>query len=286
LILAIFAALTPALAQDAARSVFGTVGEVNAAAAKPSANLVLLTKVGNADAPGKIPDEMALRIADLEDRLKTIHARWGNPPREPEAARQAAHMKVTIDELKRWREMPTTIGKEIPLESVTRQPMSKLTVGTRLRIMARAERPAGNGRLPDRMVLMRDALQVPEETPMVLRPGDSGRTYEFVGTVATLNPLVLQDGALKVTVVAPAQLGFIQRKPATIAELLPGQKLRAVVRMKGEAEVQTVERMLVFVNVSVNEVPDDMGYGDPAGSRAGREDPRRPGTSANGGRPA
>jgi hypothetical protein len=259
------------------------------------AGLALLMRAPEGSTVGKVPEDMAQQAASLNAAAAEYERAWrdsGRPvPRDVQD--KARRMRDMAQELLRWRQIDWSISSNAPptIDGVERVAITGIAVGDRLRIAARGDKPIAPGLLPQSVVLVRDALQVnPSVAPMVRRlpvaPGLRQTFFEFVGDVSSVGPLVIQvagrsdtastpQAGLRIQVETPPQFGFIQRQPLAVSELKPGQRFSARVRLSAPLTVESVDRILVYVNVDTTAVFDeerDAGAVRAPGSHRGGRD--------------
>jgi hypothetical protein len=237
----------------------GKVTQVDARARQVRLALYLLAP--RADAPGKMPDEMAAQVAQLKDAAEKLE-QAGKPV-------QAREIREHIDKLLRWRQVDQTVSvNDARLIGIRRTNLAQLEKGTHMRMVV-STNAANATDLPARVTLERDVMQVGTRaeagwhryagTKGGSQPGTRAKTFfEVVGEVTAASPLTVQVGEKTIQVDAAPQHSFIQQTSININQVTPGQRFIARVRLAGPLEVQGVTRLIILIdNVDIPPLEDD-----------------------------
>lgn len=216
----------------------GSITQVDAA--HQSYTIALRLKVDDPNTPGKVPDELAQKAAQLSDELKQAEKN-GNEQR-------AARLRRLIAELLCWREVQRTItpADRVILVGTRRVPMKALAAGMRVGLALRVEAALPDGQVPPNATLIGDvAILNGLETKTFVRrqgvmPNKPVTFLHVVGYVVNTQPLTVrvQNALIKVDV-AP-QFNALQNVAITAKELQPGQSVFAQVQLRNGAEVTRV----------------------------------------------
>jgi hypothetical protein len=242
------------------------------------ANLALLVRADTPDAPGKVPDDMAQQAAQMRTMADDMEHPYKDAKRPipPDVADKARRLRDMATELLRWRQIDRTIDSTTapPIEGVQRVPLDDVPIGIRVHVFARATKPVPPGQIPtDHLLVTKDVVHVSPGTATLLRRQTdvSGRNtfFELVGDVVKANPLTIVVGAnadagagavqngLKLEFETPEHLGLIERIPQVVSDLFPGERFSAAVKMKSALDLDTIQRLLVFINVDAVSINDD-----------------------------
>lgn len=222
----------------------GSVLEVNAA--QRSFTIALRVKVSDANAPGKVPDELAQKAALLADELKQAESR--------NESRRAERLRRMIQELLSWREVQRTVtpADRVMLVGSRRVPMSTVAVGMRIGVPVRVEGTVDDGQVPPKATVIGDAaiFNGLENNTFVRRqglmPGKNPVTFlQVVGVVTATAPLTLRVEDATIQLEVPAQFQARQNVPIGPKDVQPGLPLFAEVHLRKETEIVGIR----YINV-------------------------------------
>lgn len=261
LIVAILCVLVaPTLAQrgNSPRQGLPLVGKVLEADAKQqTARLALLVLAPTADAPGKVPSEIAQRVAEMTARADELERR----KRDPQLLQQ---LRDWIEKAQRWREieLPITAGDHIPMVGIKRIPLADIPRGIRLRLAAYADGAQPENQVPEHVMLNNNPMQVGPRAKAFARrippPKNATSTfYELVGEVTTVSPLTLQIEGHSVVVDTTPRFSFIAQKPTPMSELRPGCTVFVRAQMTSWNEVGKINRIVILFDGQEGPLTDE-----------------------------
>jgi len=245
----------PAMTQHVdANSLAGQVLSVDERAHQVKLGLYLLAN--SPSAPGKVPDDMALQIAQFNQVITDSEAKAAkahNPQRRDELLETARKAREMVERLKCWREIDQDVAttERIPVLGVRRVGIGQVTRGAHVRLVVSV--PATTVETPNKVILLRDVLQISPRVPSTIRryadrTGDSNNYLELVGDVTGANPLTITVQGKTVEVETRAQSRFIQIERLAMRDLTPGQFIFVHVQKDGELRIRRITRIAIAFN--------------------------------------
>ncbi len=222
----------------------GNVLEVNAA--QRSFTIALRVKANDPNAPGKVPDELAQKAAQLSDELKQAEAK--------KETRRVERLRRLIQELLCWREVQRTVtpADKVMLVGSRRVPLSTLAVGMRIGVPVRVEGEVADDLVPAKASVIGDIaiLNGLENVTSVRRqglmPGKKPVTFlQVVGIVTATAPLTLRIATDSMVLDVPTHFMARQNVPIGPQEIQPGLRLFAEVQLRKETEIVGIR----YINV-------------------------------------
>ncbi len=220
----------------------------------------LYAQAPNPDAPGKVPDEIAQRIAEMSARVNELGRHKGR-------RQLLQQLNNWIAKAQCWREIEYTIiaDDHVPVVGVKRLPLAMATQNARVRCSAFVEGVLPDGQLPGIVILNSNLRQVGVHTAERLTrlPPPTRRTvrtfFELVGEVTNTSPLTVQVNGQSVVVNQNPKAAhlFVQQRPVTFVDLHPGDDIFVRAQMASWSQVTKINRLFLVYDGSKLPIPGE-----------------------------